>query len=458
MAKISKDEQRQIWRKLDLHLLPFVSILYLLSFLDRSNIGNARVAGMASDLDLHGLRYNIAAALFFIPYCFAEVPSNILLKLVRPSIWIPTTMVAWGTVMTLMCLVNTYRGLVISRIFLGLTEAGLFPGVTYYVSLWYPRRLQARRFAIFTSAATLAGAFGGILAFGIEHLEGKADLHGWQWIFLIEGLATIAVASVSYFLMSDAPDNAKFLSEHERNFVLATLSADSGNQVTHFDLKFVYQALADYKAWLQVLMFIGVLPPVYAVALFTPSIISSLGYSAARAQLLSIPPFVCGCFYTITAGVLSDHFHLRGPFIVLNSCVAMVGYILAYTTSAPGPGYAAAVFAAMGVYANIAITLAWAGGNAGGEVKRGTVIAMVIGMGNLGGICSSFVYNDPPRYHHGHGTMIGSLCLSVVCACVLMWRYRTLNRKKNEVCLREGITEDMEFEFRHMSDSSPLFR
>jgi MFS family permease len=147
-------------------------LLYLLSFLDRTNVGNAKVAGMSTDLDLVGLKYNIAAAVFFVPYSLAEVPSNIILKLFRPSRWLPTIMVAWGLVMTLMCLVNTYQGLLIARVFLGLTEAGLFSGVTYYISLWYPRADRATRIAIVFSAATMAGAFGGILAYVIEKMEG----------------------------------------------------------------------------------------------------------------------------------------------------------------------------------------------------------------------------------------------------------------------------------------------
>ncbi|KAF8665191.1 hypothetical protein AX14_006624, partial [Amanita brunnescens Koide BX004] len=143
---------------------------------------------MVRDAHLTGLKYNIIAAVFFIPYAFADVPCNILLKFMRPSRWIPSIMVAWGIVMTLMCLCKTFEGLLVARIFLGLTEAGLFPGVLFYLSQWYRRRDVALRIAMFYSAATVAGAFGGILAFGIEHMEGVGGLHGWQWIFCLEGL------------------------------------------------------------------------------------------------------------------------------------------------------------------------------------------------------------------------------------------------------------------------------
>jgi len=129
----------------------------------------------------------------------------------------------------------------------------------------------------------------------------------------------------------------------------------------------------------------SVVVPVYAVALFTPTIIYNLGFSAAGAQLLSIPPFVCGCISTVIIGVYSDKMNLRGPFVVLGAGVSMIGYIIAYVTSKPGPGYAAAIIAASGVYSTIPVNIAWAGGNAGGDMKRGVVLAMAIGIGNLGG-------------------------------------------------------------------------
>jgi hypothetical protein len=235
-----------------------------------------------------------------------------------------------------------------------------------------------------------------------------------------------------------------FLTDDERQFVIRTLKEDSFGQATHFNVNFIWQALADWKTYVQILTYLGcviitlfidmayitcqsysVLIPVYGVALFTPTIINDLGFSAARAQLLSIPPFVCGCISTVIIGIYSDRMNLRGPFVAFGASVSMIGYILAYVTSKPGLGYAAAIIAATGVFPTIAVILAWAGGNAGGDLKRGVVLAMVIGIGNLGGyvailsspmvmtwkcsICSSYIYYQPPRFHKGHGTIIGCL-------------------------------------------------
>ncbi|KAJ8584568.1 MFS general substrate transporter [Rhizopogon salebrosus TDB-379] len=454
VEELNPGERARILRKIDWHLLPFVSLLYMLSFLDRANVGNAKVAGMSKDLDLIGYRYNIAAAAFFILYSFAEVPSNIALKLFRPSRWIPIIMVAWGLVMTLMCLVNSFQSLVVARLFLGLTEAGLFPGVTYYISLWYPRSEQSKRIAIFFSAATVAGAFGGLLAYAIEQMEGIGGLHGWQWIFCLEGIVTMLVACLSFFFMHDYPETAKFLTQSERAYVINMLKQDANNLATHYHIRFVLQAMKDYKTYVQVVTYFGLLVPVYAIALFTPTIINQLGYSATTAQLLSVPPFIAGCVVTILVGIYSDKCNLRGPFIIGGAFVSMVGYILLYCDGRAGPSYIGACLCAIGIYPTIAVDLAWVGSNAGGDFKRGVAIAMVIGMGNLGGICSSFIYIDPPRFHIGHGTIIGFLCLSLFS----MWNYDRLNKQKEAQCQAENITDSRRDEFKNMGDSSPLFR
>ncbi|KAG1736555.1 major facilitator superfamily domain-containing protein [Suillus lakei] len=412
---------------------------------------------MATDLHLTGFRYNIAAAVFFIPYSFAEVPSNVALKLFRPSRWIPSIMVAWGLVMTLMCLVNSYQSLVIARAFLGLTEAGLYPGINYYICLWYPRSERSKRIAIFFSAASVAVAFGGLLAYGIERMEGVSRLHGWQWIFCLEGIA-ILIAFFSFFYMHDYPETAKFLTEPERLYIIHILKEDANSLSSRFDNQFIWQAMKDYKTYVQVLVYLGLLVPGYAIALFSPTIISELGYSAANAQLLVVPPFVAGAIATIIVGIYSDKHNLRGPYIIGGALVSLVGYILLYCSVQAGPSYVGACLAAAGNYPTVPVILAWAGSNAGGDLKRGVVLAMVIGISNLGGVCSSFIYIDPPRFHIGHGTNIGFISLAIVMSLFAMWNYSRLNKQKEAQCLAENITDDRGYEFEDMGDSSPLFR
>ncbi|KAG8820813.1 hypothetical protein FRC17_010005 [Serendipita sp. 399] len=394
---IDLSHEKKILRKLDLHLLPLVSLLYLLSFLDRSNIGNARVAGMVTDLHLVGLEYNIAASVFFILYCVAEIPSNILLKLLRPSRWIPSIMVAWGIVMTLMSLVRSFEGLVM-RHFLP--------------------------------------------------LDGKANLHGWAWIFLIEGLITIALAIFAYWYMYDYPSTADFLTLEERDFVVERLKHDSTDLATHYDKKFVYQALLDWKCWMMTFIYMGIIIPVYAFSLFIPTIINELGYKASTAQLLSTTPYIAGCFFTVLVGIYSDKLKRRGPFVLACATVAIVGYSILYATprGRPGVSYAGTVISACGTFPSIAVVLAWAGGNAGGDVKRGVALALTIGVANLGGVCSSFIYRskNSPRFLIGHGTVIGCLLLAIVLSCVVMVTYWRMNKqRRSNAAERKSITRKL---------------
>ncbi|KAJ8588252.1 MFS general substrate transporter [Rhizopogon salebrosus TDB-379] len=451
-------ERTRILRKIDWHLLPFVTLFYLLCFLDRTNVGNAKVAGMSKDLNLTGFRYNIAAAVFFITYGLAEVPSNIALKLFKPSRWIPTIMIAWGLVMTLMCLVNSFQSLVIARLCLGLAEAGLFPGVNYYICHWYPRSERSKRIAIFLSAATIAGAFGGLLAYAIENMEGVGGLHGWQWIFCLEGLATIVAACLAFFVIQDYPETATFLTEQERTYVVNMLKQDTNNLATHYSIQFVLQAMKDYKIYIQVLIYMGIVIPGYVIALFMPTIINELGYSSTHAQLLSVPPFVVACVALIIVGIYSDKHNLRGPYIVGSCFVSLVGYILLLCSTRPGPSYVGVFLAALGIFPPLAVLFAWVGSNAGGDLKRGVALAMVIGLGGMGGICSSFIYIDPPRFHIGHGAAMGFISLSILLSLFAMWDFNRLNKKKEARCLAEGITEERSDEFRNMGDASPLFR
>ncbi|KAG9096160.1 hypothetical protein FRC07_010977 [Ceratobasidium sp. 392] len=148
----SPQEVRRLLRKLDRHILPWMAGLFLLSYLDRSNIGNARLDGLEKDLGMHGLQFNNALAIFYPFYVIAEVPSNMMLKRTGPSFWFAFLMVSWGTIMTLMGLVKSYTGLMIARVFLGIAEGGLFPGIAFYITLWYRRSETGARMAIYYAA------------------------------------------------------------------------------------------------------------------------------------------------------------------------------------------------------------------------------------------------------------------------------------------------------------------
>jgi sugar phosphate permease len=176
-----------------------------LCYLDRTNVGNARLVNLEKDLGMKGLDYNIALSIFFPFYVAAEIPSNMMLKRTRPSIWFTFIMVCWGLIMLCMGFVHNLSGLLACRVFLGIAEGGLFPGVNFFITMWYRRTECGLRLAVFFSAATMAGAFGGLLARAISQMAGVGGRPGWSWIFILEGLITLVVGSFSYWVINDYP-------------------------------------------------------------------------------------------------------------------------------------------------------------------------------------------------------------------------------------------------------------
>lgn len=216
----SPEKRRRTIRKVDLRLTPMLATMYLISHLDRSNIGNTRIEGVEDDLGMDGVQWNIVLSLFFIPYVLLEVPSNILLKrFARPSIYMGILITSWGIIMTLHGVVQNFGGLLAVRIFLGVFEAGFFPGAIYLCTFWYMPQDLASRVAWFYCASSLSGAFSGLLAAAIAKMDGVSGYEGWRWIFIIEGIATVLLGVATFFFLVDTPRQSKWLDTEEIRFL-----------------------------------------------------------------------------------------------------------------------------------------------------------------------------------------------------------------------------------------------
>ncbi|KAI9368417.1 major facilitator superfamily domain-containing protein [Aspergillus egyptiacus] len=441
-AEYGEINEKSLLRKLDYKVLPPLTILYLLSFLDRSNVGNARLEGLTDDIGMTGNEYLTGLTLYFIGYVVFEVPCNIILKRTTPRIWLPTLTLVWGIVATLIGVIENYAGYLTSRTALGIAEAGLFPGVVFYLSMWYKRNEQHYRVALFFSAASLAGAFGGILAWGIAHMDGVGNYAGWRWIFILEGLLTVVVAILAYFWVYNYPATAEFLSDKERSFITHRLSHDNdATRDEKFSWTAVTDAIKDPKVWLYGLGFHTMSLPLYTLSLFMPTIIKELGYSAAKAQLLTVPPYALGFVTTIVIAVLSEHTRRRAPYIMGSSAFACIGYIILLVGRSPGVSYAGTFFAAGGIYPAVAIVLSWPANNVSGQTKRAIANAMQISIGNLGAVIGTQLYRTEtsPRYYLGHGFALGYLVANVVVVFILWQVLQKENAKKANAREREGL-------------------
>ncbi|OGM50859.1 putative MFS nicotinic acid transporter Tna1 [Aspergillus bombycis] len=458
----SIEMENRILRKMDLRIIPMLAVLYLLAFLDRGNIGNAKIEGLLDDLNLTGPQYNLCLTVFFFTYCVFELPSNLLLKKMRPSRWLPLLMVAWGIVMTLMGVVQNYAGLLSTRIFLGVAEAGLYPGVAYYITLWYPRHRAQYRQALFFSAASIAGAFSGLLAYGIAKMDGVGGYAGWRWIFILEGLLTVIVAFIAPFAIHDFPETAKFLTEEERNFVihmLRTQNTGGTAEATEFRMKYVVDALLDWQIYVSIIVYWGITCPLYGISLFLPSIIKDLGYTSSTAQLLTVPIYITAAVVAVIAAWLSDRRKQRSPFVLFFMGLIAAGFIIVLASTGrgvPGVVYFGVFVSVVGIYPAFPGNITWLSVNLAGDYKRASGMAIQIGLGNLAGAMASNFYRsqDAPNYILGHSLELGFCVAGMIAAVMLRLSYQRINRKRDQI----DVSGYDEAEMDKMGDRSPMFR
>ncbi|KAH9479340.1 MFS-type transporter cnsO [Psilocybe cubensis] len=441
-------DERKLMRKIDLALIPWLSFLYLLSFLDRTSIGNAKLYNLEKDLHMTDNQYLLSLTIFFFSYAIFEVPSNVFLKRLRPSLWLSFLMFFWGVMMTLQGVVHNFSQLMGMRWLLGMFEAGLFPGVNYYLSCWYKRSEFGLRAAIFFSAATVSGAFGGLLAAAISNMEGIGGKPAWAWIFIIEGLITVVAGAASFWIIQDFPDTAKFLTEAERTVVIRRLQSDNQFSAAgeEFKLKYVFASLKDWKTWLGMVVYMGVDMPLYAFSLFLPSIINQVRFTATPANLLTVPVYTFACIITCGVGFLADRWGRRGYFNVGFTCLGAIGYIILIVSRNAALSYFAVYMATCGIYPVISNTISWVANNVEGSYKRSVSMAMVISFGNINGAVSSNVYRarDKPWYPLGHGLVLMYIVFGILSSTLFIILLKRENARRDRGERNEYIEDQPE--------------
>lgn len=216
------------------------------------NIGNARLYQLTEDLGMVGNQYQIAVSILFVTYLLFEVPSNLVLKRFTPSRWIAFITTAWGIVATLTGLVNSFGALLACRLILGALEAGLFPGLNVYLTFFYTKSELAVRVGYLFVSAAIAGSLGGLLAYGIGHMQGVQGLNGWRWIMIIEGLPTFVLGIATFFLLPDEPSSAYFLTDNEKKLMVARSRRSYGDTESAqvFSKEDMMKAFKDWKIWM----------------------------------------------------------------------------------------------------------------------------------------------------------------------------------------------------------------
>ncbi|KIN02777.1 hypothetical protein OIDMADRAFT_120160 [Oidiodendron maius Zn] len=434
------EEKALIWKQ-DLHIVPLCAGIYLLCYLDRSNIGNAKTLNSSTHNDLlstthmTNLQYTIALMVFLIAYAIFEVPSNYLLTKLSPSKWIGFLMFSWGAVTMGLGGTQNYAGVTAVRFILGMVEAGLFPGLVYYLTFWYRTDERSLRVALILASATLAGAFGGAIAYGVGHMNGTHGLEAWRWLFILEGLPSCLSSILVFFFLPDYPETVKWLSDGERTLATSRLKFEASHghdeSLTWAQAK---ATLMDWRLYAHYAIYFGISTPFSSLSLFTPSITAGLGFKDLRAQLMTVPPYAVAYVVTLLVSYSADHFNSRSLHSAVMATIGAVGFLASAVLPAKSYNsrYGCLIVAASGAFSCIPPLLGWLSSNLHTTASVGLAIAINISVGAPGQIAGVWIYkaDEATRgYPTGHWTN-AALLFFVAVGCVgLRIYYGLLNRK-----------------------------
>ena len=317
----------------------------------------------------------------------------------------------------------------------------------------------------------MAGAFSGLLAFALAKMDGLGGYAGWRWIFLIEGLASVLLGVLCFFCLIDSPSlSGRWLDPDEIRYLNLRKEARRGRVVVDestkkFDWTTFFAAITDWHLYLQVLNFWSNAVPNYGLKFTLPQIIRNMGFTSSNAQLLTIPPYVCGAVSAYLSSLLADKTRWRMPIIVSGQTLVIIAFAILYSFAAEIKDhipvcYFAVVLACIGVYPIMPGTNAWTSNNLAGSRKQGIGIGFMICIGNMGGIPGSYIYleREKPKYPTGFGSSFGFACAGVVASLVLEFRFWYKNKQNAKIPREEIYEKYTDEDLQRMGDRSPLFK
>jgi ACS family tartrate transporter-like MFS transporter len=381
--------EARVCHKLMWRIIPFVMLLYFVSFLDRVNVGFAAI-DMNPAIGLSSAAYGLGSGLFFIGYFLFEVPSNLLLHRVGARVWIARVMVSWGIVAAAMAFVTGPASFYVLRFILGIAEAGFFPGIIFYLSTWFPRRQRAIAAAWFMAAAPISTAIGGPISGAIMQMPAIAGLANWQWLFIIEALPAVVLGFVVLKFLTDKPADAHWLADDERNWLIGNLAQEAATRAALPDHKSgALQALRDPRVLGLAVIYFGTSTGLYTLGLWGPLMVHQQGFSAFATGLFTAVPGVA----TIAAMVLwarhSDRSQERTWHVILPCLVGCGGFVLAGLAQSPAMLMLALILANIGVGAPKAPLWAWSATFLSGA-GAAAGIALINSIANLGGFVGPY--------------------------------------------------------------------
>ncbi|KAI9719157.1 MAG: hypothetical protein M1828_006339 [Chrysothrix sp. TS-e1954] len=415
-SPLRKAEERRLTRHLDLRLCTIAGLLFSLDLLDSGIISSASVTSLFDDISLSPTHYSLSIYIFTIASILFQLPATILVRRLGPRVFFSCTTALFGLVTLCTAFVRNWRELVALRVLLGISMSGIYPGLTYLVSTWYLRREQQKRFALLQTGEVFVLASGGILNYGLQHLDGRAGLEGWRWMFLVQGLIAIFLGVIAYWWLVDFPENSqrsfKFLTPAQTKLAVERVQRDRGDvHAEQFTPRAVLRHWRDPKIYGFACMLFLLNLVSTALSYFLPIILQSgMGFSTGESILLAAPPYYYAIVPVLLSSYVSDRYQLRGPVVVFNSLVLILGFALLGFSGNVAARYAG-TFLATGAYvSNWAALSAYWSNNVAGQWKRVFTAAVVTAFNGAGGVAGSYIFraDEAPRYPTAIWTCVAS--------------------------------------------------
>ncbi|KAF9486022.1 MFS general substrate transporter [Pholiota conissans] len=428
---------KAIIRKVDWRMLPLLGVLSALSLIDRSNLGLARTAGMDHALHLSiGNRYSVVSLIYFVPVVLLQLPSNLCLRKFGVVNYLSFLVAAWGAVQLSMGFVPAWGYLCLTRVLLGVFEAGFFPAMVYIISTWYTRHEVQKRLAAFYLVGILVGGFSAIFAYVLTLLGGKAGIPAWSWIFIVEGLITIVFGVIAWFFLPSFPDQNTFLSPEDTDIILRRVEKDRGDSLPDTLTKeVIIKHLLDWKLWAIGLMYMCTTMPAYAISYFITIILHGMGWNETASLLLSAPPYIFAALSIMFFAWIADKYRQRAAIIAIQAVITVIGMTMAGYLKSPSGRYAGIFLANAGSAGCIPGILAYSANNIVSHSKRAVATAITVSFGGIGGIFASVVFRqaDFPTYHPGiYATIACQLLMLLLLAITTLYYW------KQNKSIREG--------------------
>ncbi|UPK99503.1 hypothetical protein LCI18_010438 [Fusarium solani-melongenae] len=419
-------------RKLDWVILPMLWIMYWFNYLDRNAITVARLDNLEEELNLSSTEYQTCVSILFVGYILGQIPSNMLMTRLRPSLFMSGAMALWAVVSTLTAIAKDFKGLLLTRFFLGITEAPFYPGALYMLSIFYTRKEIATRISILFTANICGTAFAGLIAIGVFEMSGVAGLSGWRWLFILQGIITFVISVASAWILPDEPINTRWLSEEERELAHSRVAADTvqikTNTTTWAGL---IDACRDPRLWVLIFM-----QHFHMAASnfknFFPTIVGTLGFGRNATLALTCPPYIISGIICIAWAANSGRMNERTWHITVAKVIAVFGFILACTTMNVGARYFAMCAFASGVYACNSVILGWVSSTCGQtKEKKAISLAIVNTIASLSPIYTPYLWpkSDEPRYTTAMASSAAFSAASALLAWLMRWMLIRENRK-----------------------------